>query len=154
MMNFTVQVGGLDTLSLGIRAMYKPVQDGLAEGVRDAALIFKQEAQTVVPVKTGRLQSAIHDEVTIDEPERQERAVLPAYETGGDPGFEPPYARRIEFGFIGTDSLGRKYHQAAQPYMRPAWDSKEDEARQAIKDALNNGLELAAERLSEAARRR
>lgn len=30
------------------------------------------------------------------------------------------YARRQEFGFVGTDSLGRRYNQAARPYLRPA----------------------------------
>ncbi|MHB8483864.1 MAG: HK97-gp10 family putative phage morphogenesis protein [Nitrospiria bacterium] len=33
-----------------------------------------------------------------------------------------PYAKRIEFGFIGKDSLGRMYHQAPRPFIRPAWD--------------------------------
>lgn len=31
-----------------------------------------------------------------------------------------PYAAREEFGFVGTDSLGRHYHQAAHPYLTPA----------------------------------
>jgi hypothetical protein len=30
------------------------------------------------------------------------------------------YAARVEFGFVGKDSLGRNYNQAAKPYMRPA----------------------------------
>lgn len=30
------------------------------------------------------------------------------------------YGARIEFGFNGDDSLGRTYHQAAQPYLTPA----------------------------------
>ena len=33
-----------------------------------------------------------------------------------------PYAMRIEKGFIGSDSLGRVYHQAPRPFMRQAWD--------------------------------
>lgn len=33
-----------------------------------------------------------------------------------------PYAMRIEYGFIGADSLGRVYNQAPRPFMRPAWD--------------------------------
>lgn len=31
-----------------------------------------------------------------------------------------PYARRLELGFFGVDSLGRRYSQAARPYLRPA----------------------------------
>ena len=31
-----------------------------------------------------------------------------------------PQARRLEYGFFGDDSLGRTYHQAPRPHMRPA----------------------------------
>jgi len=31
-----------------------------------------------------------------------------------------PAARRLEYGFVGTDSLGRNYNQAPRPHMRPA----------------------------------
>lgn len=30
-----------------------------------------------------------------------------------------PYARRLEFGFVGTDRLGRNINQGARPYWRP-----------------------------------
>lgn len=40
-------------------------------------------------------------------------------------GTDVEYARRIEFGFVGADSLGRVYNQAAQPYLRPALDENE-----------------------------
>lgn len=32
------------------------------------------------------------------------------------------YSRRLELGFEGTDSLGRRYHQPPYPYFRPAYD--------------------------------
>ena len=54
---------------------------------------------------------------------------------------DPPYARRIELGFVGQDSLGRHYHQAAQPYMAPAFSNKQDEARQMIKDEVTGALD-------------
>lgn len=151
-MRLLVTARGFDSLSLGIKALQKPVQDGLRDGVKSAASIFVQEAKTIVPVKTGRLQSAIHDEVVTDEAEKQERSVRPAYETGQ--GFIPPYARRVELGFIGTDSLGRKYHQPAQSFMRSAFDSKQEEAKAEVLSFLNSGIELGMEKLSEAARRR
>lgn len=34
-------------------------------------------------------------------------------------GSAAPYARRIELGFVGTDSLGRVYNQPPYPYFRP-----------------------------------
>ena len=33
---------------------------------------------------------------------------------------DAPQAARREFGFVGTDSLGRHYHQGAFPHWRPA----------------------------------
>lgn len=30
------------------------------------------------------------------------------------------YARRFELGFVGTDSLGRRYDQRGRPYFKPA----------------------------------
>ena len=32
------------------------------------------------------------------------------------------YARRVELGFFGPDSLGRVYKQPPRPYVRPAYD--------------------------------
>ncbi len=34
-------------------------------------------------------------------------------------GTNKVYARRLEFGFFGTDSLGRNVHQEARPFLRP-----------------------------------
>lgn len=34
------------------------------------------------------------------------------------------YARRIEYGFIGADKLGRVYNQRPRPYLRPAFDTQ------------------------------
>ena len=31
-----------------------------------------------------------------------------------------PYSRRLEFGFVGRDSLGRNYNQGPRPYWRVA----------------------------------
>ena len=36
-------------------------------------------------------------------------------------GSDNPYARRIELGFTGYDSLGRYYDQAPRPYLLPAF---------------------------------
>ncbi len=38
----------------------------------------------------------------------------------GRVGTNLEYARRLELGFVGTDSLGRRYNQAPRPYLRPA----------------------------------
>lgn len=148
-MNFiTVQVRGMDKVSLGATYMVKAAQSALRLAVPDAAQVIAEEAKTIVPVDTGRLRDAIHVEPSssgsfpqcIDRDEKQQVVVSPAYASFNEYGFSPPYARRIEFGFMGTDRLGREYHQAAQPFMRPAADAKRDEAKQMIKDQLFEAL--------------
>lgn len=47
------------------------------------------------------------------------------------------YGPRLEFGFVGKDSLGRTYNQPAYPYLRPAFDEEKDACIQEISDALD-----------------
>lgn len=38
-------------------------------------------------------------------------------------GTNKPQGRRLEYGFVGADSLGRVYHQPPYPHFRPAlWE--------------------------------
>lgn len=47
-------------------------------------------------------------------------------------GSDAPFAMRLEFGFVGIDSLGRHYDQAPQPHYGPAADSMEAEMEEII----------------------
>lgn len=53
------------------------------------------------------------------------------------------YGPRLEFGFVGKDSLGRVYNQPAYPYLRPAFDEKQDACVRAVSDALDVLIEEA-----------
>lgn len=44
------------------------------------------------------------------------------------------YGLRIELGFVGTDSLGRTYNQAAQPFAVPAVETWRDKFLAAFED--------------------
>lgn len=37
-------------------------------------------------------------------------------------GTDKPQGRRLEYGFVGTDSLGRRYNQPPYPHVAPAVD--------------------------------
>lgn len=115
-------------------------ESGLKAGVAAAAQMFEEEEQSTVPVLSGNLRDHIHTETVTDTPAVQTLMVTPIEEAANKYGFEPPYARRIELGFIGTDSLGRHYHQAAEPFVQPAFDNKQDEARAAIVDGIQAEL--------------
>lgn len=51
------------------------------------------------------------------------------------------YAARLEFGFMETDSLGRKYNMQPRPYMRPAVDNNAGKIEQAIAVTLKRAIE-------------
>jgi HK97 gp10 family phage protein len=51
-------------------------------------------------------------------------------------GTNVEYARRLELGFAGADSLGRMFNQPAQPYLRPALESEAPSVVNEFGDAL------------------
>lgn len=78
--------------------------------LEQAGEIILDAAEPNVPYRTGALRESGH---------------VGKQESGGHSAevsviYDKPYSARIEYGFFGTDSLGRTYHQPAQPYLRPA----------------------------------
>ena len=55
-------------------------------------------------------------------------------------GVDVPYAARLEYGFVGTDSLGRNYNQAPEPYLQPTLDENEGEIEDMFAAAIENTL--------------
>lgn len=47
-----------------------------------------------------------------------------------------PYTRRRDWGFDGTDSLGRTYHDVGAEFLDDTLDEKRDYVNQRIKDAV------------------
>lgn len=113
---------------------------GLQDSVPAAASLIVQEAQTLVPVDTGNLRDHIHSDEVDASDTRVVHQVAPFVEAGNEYGFDPAYARRIEYGFMGTDKMGRTYHQAAQPYMRPAIDSQGPAGVAQIKEGVVSAM--------------
>ena len=90
---------------------------------KDFMGVIKDEAVRLVPVDTGALQSTIRVEVNGD---------VVTLVAGGD-GVD--YETYVEFGTI---------KMAAQPYMRPAIDSKQKEGLKAAAENLNKQMERIA----------
>lgn len=55
-------------------------------------------------------------------------------------GTNLPYARRQEYGFADTDSLGRTYNQPARPHVRAAFDTKRAEVQDEIADTVREKM--------------
>ena len=63
------------------------------------------------PVDTGQYRNSIRADPPVDENGPTSYVGSPM-----------PQTRRLEFGFIGADKLGRAYNQAPRPHWRPVFD--------------------------------
>ena len=96
------------------------------KALTEAALIVEGQAVNLTPVDTGNLKSSITHQVGADE---------------ARVGTNVEYAARLEFGFNDTDSLGRRYNQPAQPYLRPALDMNTKNIKKILGDLIGKGVE-------------
>ncbi|KQP81574.1 hypothetical protein [Aeromicrobium sp. Leaf291] len=53
---------------------------------------------------------------------------------GASVGTDKPQGRRLEYGFVGPDRLGRVYNQPPFPHLQPALDATTPEFEEAMKD--------------------
>lgn len=58
----------------------------------------------------------------------------------GEVGSAAPQARRLEFGFVGVDSLGRHYSQRPYPHLGPAVEQAGPLIMQALGQAVDGAL--------------
>lgn len=119
---------------------------------------FKVETQAKLnlaangSVQTGRLRSSVSTNWT-GSGQARGKTSLPA--KSGDGVSQPTersgffvfvgtnvqYARRVEHGFYGKDSLGRRYAQEGKPYLYPAYLGLEGETITAVKQIFKRGKE-------------
>ena len=84
-----------------------------------------QRVQELTPVRTGTLRAGWQivrpgDEMPIAKREEENLAMVLSLRAGDVFLITNPvvYARRIEFGFVGEDSLGRHYHQEGRHMLQ------------------------------------
>ncbi len=96
-------------------------------------------------VDTGRLRASISSNWTgsgmakgkVKSPAEADDGVgQPAKGLTGVVGSNVEYARRLELGFVGADSLGRIYNQLPRPYLRPALHKNEKKILKLFKDII------------------
>lgn len=102
----------------------------LMPALEKGAQIVEADARARVKKVTRRLERSIHNEPM---PESLAFKVCT----------DEPYAKRIERGFVGKDSLGRRYNQPAQPYMRPALNLNRERIFEIVRDAVIQRLKRA-----------
>jgi hypothetical protein len=94
------------------------------------ALLIENAWKADAPVLTGTYRRSIH---TSDPTADSVRI-----------GTDVPYGKRLEFGFNGTDALGRTYHQPAGGYARRAMDENREAAVQEVGNAVRALLRAGA----------
>ena len=104
------------------RAIINAQRKALTEG----AIIIEGDATLRAPVDTGNLRGSITHGMVSD--------------TEAWIGTNVEYAARIEYGFNGTDALGRHYRQPPQSYLRTAFDGNKDSVQRRISDTIAQAI--------------
>ena len=132
-----VHVIGAEDLAAKFRALAEDIKGpALEAATRAAALPVLNQVRITepeggrTPYKTGTYRRSFEMETAEKTAERCTVVV----------GTDAPQARRLEYGFVGPDKLGRVYNQAPRPHIRPALDENRgaavNEFRAAIGDII------------------
>lgn len=92
----------------------------LEEAPRAVAEAIKDRIQELTPVKTGRLRASWN----VVQEDDDHIAIVTNVE----------YARRINYGFVGTDSLGRHYDQVGVHMVEQALNEAPEIAQKVLKE--------------------
>ncbi len=109
---FSFDFSALNLLTRDLGKLAATVMKNESIAVRLAGQEYANDVKAIAPYKTGTYRRSIHVEMSTE-------GLHPVALIGTN----VPYGRRLEFGFVGADSLGRIYNQAPRPHWRPAWDS-------------------------------
>lgn len=92
------------------------------EVIKDAQLTVAKGGR--MPVVSSNLRnslvSGLNGSTSLSGPEAYRISLIAKLGDTIEGGWTMPYAMRIEFGFTGTDSLGRSYNQAPRFFLRGA----------------------------------
>jgi HK97 gp10 family phage protein len=125
-MSVRLEWRGVKQLETALKELGPKIASRLGDGaLRAGARIIVREAKRLAPKRTGELRRSIVVRVS---PKRRsnERAVVI--------GFTKPASRRAHLIEYGTS------HSAPQPFIRPAMDSKANEALAAMGENLRKGI--------------
>jgi phage gpG-like protein len=123
----------------------------LMRALVSGALLAVNEAKRLAPYETGNLRRSLHvggegaagglegDTTGTDIGGQESRRDWAEVSVGTN----VEYAARLEFGFAGTESLGRTFDQLARPYLRPAVEATKDDVQREIAGAVRAQLRRA-----------
>ena len=128
-----VHIVGAQDLAETFRALADDIRGpALEAATRAAALPVLNQVRITVPeggktpYKTGTYRRSFAMETVEKSSERCRVEV----------GTDAPQAKRLEYGFVGADKLGRIYNQAPRPHLRPALDENKGAAVEEFRGAV------------------
>jgi len=107
-----MKITGISEVRKALVALEKEIKQRQKTAVKLAANEYKNDVQQDAPYKTGTYRRSIHVEMQGDD-----TALV---------GTNLVYAKRLEYGFVGADSLGRVYNYSGKPHFRPNLDKNHD----------------------------
>jgi phage gpG-like protein len=129
-MKFSAEVSGVMELQRRLGATQEQIHVAVKRGIDRTALAMETDAKNKLKsdghIITNRLRASIHAELKDQEQFTYSNNQGESFDGSLNLdigkleaviGTNVVYAKRIEFGFNGTDSLGRKYNQPASSFM-------------------------------------
>lgn len=130
-----IVVRGGEELAKAFAALADDIKGpALEAATRAAALPVLNQVRITVPeggrtpYKTGTYRRSFHMETVEKSSERCTVVV----------GTDSPYGKRLEYGFVGADKLGRVYNQSPRPHVRPAFDENKGAAVEEFRAAIGD----------------
>jgi HK97 gp10 family phage protein len=120
----TVDRGSLGNLDKTIKSIQRAVSGALQDIALTGGLVIETAAKERAPVRTGTLRRSISTKITHSDHSSAVASVGPSVD----------YGVHVEFG---------TRHMAAQPYMRPAYEEKKDEAVKVMLDIARETIDEA-----------
>jgi HK97 gp10 family phage protein len=147
-----IAIEGLDDVLAALKALPDSITKNAAPfAMRKGANVIAKEAKARAPKRTGNLQKRI----AVRKRKRRDAGIALAYSVGVLGGASSTYGNtksNRRKGLVGKtyDRGGTAYYWrflefgteklAAKPFLRPAFDSKAEEAVKAIADGFRTGL--------------
>lgn len=127
-----IEIEGVDKLLARLVQKQQQMRKNVVEAV--------EVSQSLV-VTTAKQEHPYTDRTENNTNSIQERPVREeGSEIIGEVGAGMEYSARLEFGFVGVDSLGRQYNQPALPYMRPALKKNSSRIKKLVKKAAEEAV--------------
>jgi len=144
-----IEIKGLTEAQKGLDKQKKQLQNKIQKALLRGGLVFEGEAKRLCPVDTGRLRDSIQSTILKQDEDETVLTVGTAVEYAGFVEFgtgihaENGQGRKTPWMWKGDGKKWGGWHrttgQPAQPFIRPAFEARKDEAVRVIADSLKKG---------------